>query len=100
MTDKELDFTVFCIENIAERLGKNGVEIYELLIPKIDTIAQNEIIKQVDLLLQLNIELQAATLPEKTEQIKSRIEYCEEKIDELVYALYGLTEEEIGILEK
>ena len=31
MTDKELDFTVFCIENIAERLGKNGVEVYELL---------------------------------------------------------------------
>jgi hypothetical protein len=28
---KELDFTVFCIENIAERLNTNGANIYSLL---------------------------------------------------------------------
>ncbi|MCL2052396.1 MAG: DUF3791 domain-containing protein [Lachnospiraceae bacterium] len=31
MNKKELDFTVFCIENIAERLNKNGAEIYRLI---------------------------------------------------------------------
>ena len=31
MNHKELDFTIFCIENIAERLEKNGAEIYSLL---------------------------------------------------------------------
>jgi hypothetical protein len=31
MNSKELHFTVFCIENIAESLNKNGAEIYKLL---------------------------------------------------------------------
>jgi len=39
-------------------------------------------------------------LPNQIEQIKSRIEYCEDKINEIVYELYGLTEEEVKIIEK
>jgi type II restriction/modification system DNA methylase subunit YeeA len=39
-------------------------------------------------------------LSNQKEQIKSRIGYCEDKINEIVYELYGLTEEEIGIIEK
>jgi hypothetical protein len=31
MTRIELDFAVFCVENIAERLNMNGAEAYELL---------------------------------------------------------------------
>lgn len=34
MTKNELDFAVFCIENIAEKLDLNGVEIYKLLTEK------------------------------------------------------------------
>jgi hypothetical protein len=59
----------------------------------------SETVKHVDQLLQLNKDLQTATLPEKIEQIKSRIEYCEDKINGIVYELYGLTEEEIKIIE-
>jgi len=31
MTKKELDFAVFCIENVAEHLERNGAEVYKLL---------------------------------------------------------------------
>jgi len=31
MNKKELDFAVFCIENLAERLNKNGEDVYKLL---------------------------------------------------------------------
>ena len=31
MTKKELDFAVFCIENVAERLNINGAEAYKRL---------------------------------------------------------------------
>ena len=31
MNSKELAFAVFCIEGIAERLRKNGTEVYKLL---------------------------------------------------------------------
>lgn len=66
----------------------------EIQIQKYD-----EIIKHVELLLKLNAELPEAKLPEKIEQLKSRIAYSEDKINQLVYELYGLTEEEIKIIE-
>ena len=31
MTKKELDFAVFCIENVAEYLKLNGADVYKLL---------------------------------------------------------------------
>ena len=31
MNKKELEFSVFCIENIAERLGRKGEDVYRLL---------------------------------------------------------------------
>jgi copper chaperone CopZ len=49
--------------------------------------------------LQFNKELKAEILPQQIEQIKQRIKYCENKIDKIVYELYGLTEEEVKIVE-
>jgi adenine-specific DNA-methyltransferase len=74
-------------------------DILQFPISKIEIKIQNEIIKYVDQLLQLNKELQAATLPEKIEQIQARIGYCEDKINGIVYGLYGLEAEEIKIIE-
>lgn len=59
----------------------------------------DEIIILVDKLIKLNSEKQTAKLQSKIEQIQSRIDYCEDKINRIVYELYGLTEEEIGIVE-
>ncbi|MCL2823193.1 MAG: hypothetical protein FWD57_04315, partial [Polyangiaceae bacterium] len=60
---------------------------------------QNESIKHVDQLLQLNKQLQTATVPESIEHTKSKIRYCEDKINEIVYALYALTDEEVSVIE-
>ncbi|MDR2554454.1 MAG: DUF3791 domain-containing protein [Fibromonadaceae bacterium] len=35
---KELEFAVFCIENLAEKLGKTGNEIYNILVEKSDIL--------------------------------------------------------------
>jgi len=35
---KELEFAVFCIENIAEKLGKTGDEVYKILTEKSDIL--------------------------------------------------------------
>ena len=59
----------------------------------------DEIILHVDLLLKLNKELQVSKLPTEIDQIKQRIEHSEDKINQLVYELYGLTKEEIKIIE-
>jgi hypothetical protein len=50
-------------------------------------------------MLELNKELQKAKMPEEQEQLKQRISYTDKKIDKLVYELYGLTEEEIKVVE-
>jgi type I restriction-modification system DNA methylase subunit len=54
---------------------------------------------QVDLLIKLNIELKSAKLPDKIDQLQTQIEYTDKKINQLVYQLYDLTEEEISIIE-
>jgi type I restriction-modification system DNA methylase subunit len=60
---------------------------------------QNQLIKLVETMLQLNKDLQKVTLPEQKEQLKARIQYTDKKIDKLVYELYELTLEEIKIVE-
>jgi hypothetical protein len=59
---------------------------------------RDEIIRHVESLLQLNKEKQSAKLESQIEQIQSRIDFHEDKINQAVYQLYGLTEEEINIV--
>ncbi len=71
-------------------------------IPNIDLIDKKisiDIINAVDMILSLNKEKLQTTLPEKLEQLQHRIQHTDDKINKLVYELYGLTQEEIGIVE-
>ena len=45
----ELEFAVFCIENIAKRLGKNAEDVYRLLTEKSD-ILNSYIIPEYEML--------------------------------------------------
>ena len=60
---------------------------------------RDEIIQLVDNLIQLNKETSEAKLTSKITQLESKIEYCTTKIDELVFELYGLTNEDVTILK-
>lgn len=31
MSDKQIEYSVFCIENVAERLGKTGAEVFNIM---------------------------------------------------------------------
>lgn len=50
-------------------------------------------------MLHLHEKLAAATIPTDRGLYQRRIEATDEQIDGLVYELYGLTEEEIAIVE-
>lgn len=63
-------------------------ELRELLIPKIPSVKQNKFIEKADQILLL-----------KKENPQSDTSALEQEIDAMVYELYGLTEEEIEILE-
>ena len=47
----------------------------------------------------LALRKQSPRLPQEQEMVKREIESTDGRIDRLVYELYGLTEEEIGIVE-
>ena len=84
-------------EALAE-VKKTHVE--QLPIPKdYDKTSNNQIITNVEQLLQLNKDLQTTTLETHKQQIKNKIDYHEDKINQLVYQLYNLTEDEIKIIE-
>lgn len=68
-------------------------------IPKENKVKHDEIVKHVETMLELNKELQKTNAGEEQERLKQRITYTDKKIDALVYDLYGLTEEEIKIIE-
>lgn len=58
-----------------------------------------EIDDLVGRLLKANADIKDLKLPSKIEQMQQYIAHCEGRIDHLVYQLYGLTEDEIKIIE-
>lgn len=69
--------------------------------PKIKTerLSHDKIVELVDQLLKFNEGKNEMQLPNDIIQVENKIEYCDRKINELVYQLYGLTTEEVGIVE-
>jgi hypothetical protein len=53
-----------------------------------------------DAMLALHKRLAAERLPQRREQIQREIDATDRQIDQLVYQLYGLTEDEIRIVEE
>lgn len=74
-------------------------DLRELPVPKANTVIQTEIEKMVETILQLNSEKKLSKLTSANEIIESKIAYCDNRINQLVYQLYNLTPEEIEIIE-
>ncbi|MCH8316320.1 MAG: N-6 DNA methylase [Planctomycetes bacterium] len=66
---------------------------------KSDKTAHDRMVKLVDRMLDLHKRLAAAKSPHDKERIPRDIEATDRQIDKLVYDLYGLTDEEIAIVE-
>jgi len=66
---------------------------------KSDKAAHDRMVKLVDRMLDLHKKLAAAKSPLDKERIPREIAATDRQIDKLVYDLYGLTEDEIAIVE-
>ena len=64
-----------------------------------DAARHARMVALVQQMLDLHKQLAAATLPHSRELLQRQIVATDRQIDGLVYGLYGLTEEEIGIVE-
>jgi type I restriction-modification system DNA methylase subunit/predicted type IV restriction endonuclease len=65
-----------------------------------DKARHDRMVALVEQMLELNKKLQAAKTGHEQNALKRQIEYTDRQIDSLVYKLYGLTEEEIKIVEE
>jgi len=68
----------------------------------LDMQKHDQLVTLVDTMLSLHKELHQPDAPlteQQQNQLKDRIAYTDRQIDQLVYQLYGLTEEEIAIVE-
>jgi len=59
----------------------------------------DELVDLADKMLELHEQLNAAKFDSEKEPIERQIKATDKKIDQLVYQLYGLTEEEIKVVE-
>ncbi|MBA7647685.1 Type IIS restriction enzyme Eco57I [subsurface metagenome] len=66
----------------------------------LDKTLHHKIVKLVDSMLDLHKKLAAAKIPDDKTRIQRQIATTDKQIDNLVYNLYGLTEEEIAIVEQ
>ena len=83
----------------------DNYHLERLPFPKIDfsnpdDVAKHDrIVKLVTDMLDLNKRLHKEQSPSRKKSFEGQIAHTDRKIDELVYELYGLTEEEIKIVE-
>ena len=75
-----------------------AVYLNELPFPKIEK-QETELAKLVEQLQNLNKEKSTAKLATQVSQFERKIDFCEEKINQIVYQLYELTQDEIKIVE-
>jgi hypothetical protein len=64
-----------------------------------DVARHDKMVALVECMLALHKKLAAATIPADKELYQRQIEATDRQIDALVYELYGLTEEEVGVVE-
>jgi type I restriction-modification system DNA methylase subunit len=65
-----------------------------------DKARHDQMVKLVERMLDLHKQLAEAKIPQAQTMLKRQIEATDRQIDRLVYELYGLTEEEIRIIEE
>ncbi len=64
-----------------------------------DATRHDSIVQLVEAMLSLHVRLAAAKTPHEATSLQSQIEATDARIDAIVYELYGLTAEEIAIVE-
>ena len=61
--------------------------------------AHSKIVQYVEQLLRLNVQKETINLSVNLYTIEDKIAHFEKRIDALVYHFYGLTDEEIAVIE-
>jgi hypothetical protein len=74
-------------------------DILQLSVPTTDAARHDRMVSLVERMLALHKQLLHAATPHEKTALERQIEATDGQIDALVHELYGLTEEEIRIVE-
>ncbi|MEK6743472.1 MAG: N-6 DNA methylase [Nitrospirota bacterium] len=74
-------------------------DIMQFPLPDVDAVPHDKLVSLVDQMLSLNKQLPTAKTDHEKTALQRQIDATDRQIDQLVYELYGLTEEEIKIVE-
>lgn len=100
LSSKLINF--WCVNYLADDMNKTYLENVPIPAPVIDlkhSALYNDLISNVDKMQDLKNQLAEAKISQDTNILQRQIEATDNQIDTLVYELYGLTEEEIKIVE-
>ena len=96
---KEAHVRVEFIDPFFEALGWDVRNVAGYAEAYKDVVRHDKMVALVERMLELHQKLAAATVPADKTLYQRQIEVTDQAIDALVYELYGLTEEEITIVE-
>ncbi len=100
LSSKLINF--WCVNYLADDMNKTYLENVPIPAPVIDlkhSALYNDLVSNVDKMQDLKNQLAEAKISQDTNILQRQIEATDNQIDTLVYELYGLTEEEIKIVE-
>ena len=66
---------------------------------KSDKEIHDKLVNLVDNMIEINKKLNSEKNPDVVTMLRRKVEAIDDSIDRLVYGLYQLTEDEIGIIE-
>jgi predicted type IV restriction endonuclease len=93
----------WCVNYLADDMNQSYLERLPIkMVDASNTHDQSrfeQIVMLVDKMLSLHQQLASAKTPQDTTLLQRQIDATDQQIDQLVYALYGLTEEEIALVE-
>jgi hypothetical protein len=93
----------WCINYLADDMNQSYLEKIPIRVADMkvhaDKAVYDKIVAFVDQMLSLNKQLPAAKTDHESIALQRQIDATDQQIDQLVYELYGLTEDEIRIVE-
>ena len=93
----------FWLDNKGKKQGSqlqvDKEPLLQIPIVKKEAKERDDLIKLVDTIISLNEDFYKAKASPEKQQLQDRIDHTDKKINELVYKLYELTNEEIKIIE-
>lgn len=83
--------------------GNNHIasnQLAQIPVPDASPELHQAIVETVQLLLDLHCKLTHRLAPHETVQLNRQIDTADERVDQLVYELYGLSKDEVAVVER